>query len=537
MANKKIFEIIEEYLNELMKAKYKPKVPNGQKIIYKPFFSSIQLKDLKKFSLKITNGGTIDIEPYFKPSYTGRIEMRMGDYEKGGGVSYESFNLPNNLEESSSLIELWQSGTACFWKCVDDYNKRYSKTFGRNNLREKYVYFSKETPIAFIGSEKRVSFDFEGLEEKLKKVSRNLSQNKKIIESVVDFKLTNEERYFINSEGSKIFTSYLRYFLGIEMQAADSDNLLISHYAHYSGMDLSKLPGYNQLMEAGEKVVKELVDILKAPIQKHDTLPTILDSHNHGIIWHEVFGHGVEGHRMQEDESGEKTRWFDGKIGAMVAPEFLSVYDDPTDKNLDGFYLFDEEGVKAKKVDLIVNGILTNFLHSRQSAGFFRTKSNGHSRGNEDEEPCPRMSNIKVVSSNKVSLDELKENLIKECYSQKKEYGLLLEQCTEGFSSIEESYFNTTPVNIRRIYPDGKTQRVRRIYIVGTPYETMRNIIQTSDREGVFNGFCNAESGLIPSTETAPDALVRSLEVDVIPRKYFTEVRDMVLKKPRIANK
>jgi len=68
-----------------------------------------------------------------------------------------------------------------------------------------------------------------------------------------------------------------------------------------------------------------------------------------------------------------------------VLPSFLSVEDDPTLRvlggvELSGNYNFDEEGEKSKRVELIANGILKQFLMSRMPVKGF-SQSNGHGRG------------------------------------------------------------------------------------------------------------------------------------------------------------
>ena len=358
--------------------------------------------------------------------------------------------------------------------------------------------------------------------------------------------LNNEGNYFVNTEGTKVFTHYTRFSLGITFFSYDSENSAIPLSQSFHTMDLSKLPDKEQLIESGEQLRKDLSEIVRAPVQRNGLFPAILDYENHGVIWHEAVGHALEGHRMQEDDFSYSVSLFNGKIGEKIAPDFLSLYDDPTIKTLDGHYKFDSEGVRAQKVMLVENGVLKNYLHSRQSAGYFKTSSNGHCRESIDNVtinpmqtlrnpgPCPRMSNLFVKSSNEASFEELKENLIKLCELQGKKYGLLLKECGGGLALPEESFFKTYPAHVYRVYRDGKIERVRSIYIVGTPYQILDNIIQTSDQYGLFNGTCGAESGWVPSTQTAPDALVKSLEVNTIPKETYPEMRSPVIPKPKL---
>ena len=61
---------------------------------------------------------------------------------------------------------------------------------------------------------------------------------------------------------------------------------------------------------------------------------------------------------------------FTKMVGSKVLPDFLSVLFDPTRKklgatDLNGWYLYDDEGVKARPVRVVENGTLKTFLMSR----------------------------------------------------------------------------------------------------------------------------------------------------------------------------
>jgi hypothetical protein len=49
--------------------------------------------------------------------------------------------------------------------------------------------------------------------------------------------------------------------------------------------------------------------------------------------------------------------------------------------------------------------------------------------------------------------------------------------------------------------------------MVGTPLTTVSRIVATSDTEGVFNGFCGAESGFVPVSTVAPAVLMSEIEL------------------------
>lgn len=533
MVNDKIFGILERALGAVSSGSFNSETPNGQNISHSPFFSCIQVKEVESACLEIRNGALTTRAKTTHPAYFGRMSIRMGDYEKGGGFAYNTFQLPASLEPDSSLFEIWECAEDAFWECAVNYQARNIDALGSHNAREKYAYFSRETPVAHIGDENGKGVALGEQEETLKRVSRQLSLPE-LCGVDLCFSLISENRYFLNSEGAKIFDNSVWYAMGITVSATDTRNLILPHSVSWQSIDLSKIPTYEELMEAGERITKELFEMIKAPIEKNGAYPAIIDGENHGVLWHEAIGHGLEGHRMQEDDFGDATSLFDGKIGEVVAPEFLSVYDDPTLEDKVGHYRYDEEGIASKRVTLLEEGVLKGYLHSRTSAGYFGTQSNGHARAENNKDPQPRMSNIVVSSSNETSFEELKEGLIKLCEQQRKTYGLLLIGTTGGMVLPEEGFFTTYPARAFRVYKNGRQEQVRGVYIVGTPYQALSNIIQTGDSYKTYNGFCGSQSGFVPSTETAPDALLTALEINRIPKSGYTELRKYVFPKPVI---
>ena len=102
----------------------------------------------------------------------------------------------------------------------------------------------------------------------------------------------------------------------------------------------------------------ELTKLLDAPVVDAFVGPAILSGRASGVFFHEIFGHRIEGHR-QKDESDQQT--FTKMVGSKVLPDFLSVLFDPTRKkmagtDLNGWYLYDDEGVKARPVRVVENG-------------------------------------------------------------------------------------------------------------------------------------------------------------------------------------
>jgi len=115
-----------------------------------------------------------------------------------------------------------------------------------------------------------------------------------------------------------------------------------------------------------------------------------------GLICHESSGHPSEADRILGREAAQagETYLKSDSIGLRVGSSLVNVVDDPTLDGSFGFYMYDDEGVKARKRVLIKEGVINEFLHNRETASTFKIKSNGSSRAVAfNREPIVRMAN------------------------------------------------------------------------------------------------------------------------------------------------
>src|SRR5262249_21679658 len=160
------------------------------------------------------------------------------------------------------------------------------------------------------------------------------------------------------------------------------------------------------------------------------------------------------------------------------------------DVPLNGFYLFDEEGQPAQKVNLVEGGVLKAFLMGRSPITGF-PHSNGHGRAMQGLKPVARQGNLIVDSSKQVPFGELKQKLIDEVKARGKPYGLLFEEISGGFTNTRTGglpqAFKVIPQVVYRVYPDGRPDElVRGVDLVGTPLASFERILATGDDFRVF---------------------------------------------------
>jgi predicted Zn-dependent protease len=327
----------------------------------------------------------------------------------------------------------------------------------------------------------------------------------------------NETDYFASSEGSRVVAPHLQARLVVFAMTRADDGMDLYRAQTFEAETVDGLPAQPELEAAMRELGKSLEALRKAPVTQPFDGPVILSGRAAAVFFHEVLGHRLEGQRQRGDEEGQT---FTKEVGKEVLPTFLSVADDPTatkfgTTSLSGTYEYDDEGQKARRVDLIQDGVLKTFLMSRLPIASFGA-SNGHGRASTGHVPTGRQGNLIVTSTKSVPEAELRKQLIDEAKKQDKPYGLYFEDISSGFAVTQRSSpqaFSVVPLVVWRVYVDGRPDElVRGVSIVGTPLAAMKKILATGDKSEVFNGECGAESGTIPVSAVAPAMLLSEME-------------------------
>lgn len=366
--------------------------------------------------------------------------------------------------------------------------------------------------------------------------SERLAKYSAVLSSGVTLAVSRETKYLVNTEGTRLVYGRTFATLAINARGKAADGMDLATMEDFQASEPDHLPATAVVDAAVDHVGRQLSDLMKAPIVEPFVGPAILSGSAAGVFFHEIFGHRVEGHRQKDEAEGQT---FTKSINAPVLPPFLSVVFDPTRKvidstDLNGWYQYDDEGVAARPVTLVDNGILKTFLMSRTPIAGFST-SNGHGRRQPGYEVVSRQSNLIVESKKQVSDAELRQMLIDEIKRQKKPYGLYFEKVTGGYTLTQRQglqAFTVIPLVVYRVYPDGRPDElVRGVDIVGTPLASFAKIIATSNRTEVFNGYCGAESGSVPVSAVSPALLVSEIEVQ---KKDRGQERPPVLPPPTL---
>ncbi len=520
--NDSLLIILQEELNREMSALNKEEEP--------PYYMSFRVDHITTTSI-VTSYGNVMLHD----KATNRIftpDIRIGDYTfdnthefdqnfngyEGGYLNHGNTELP--LENNKLAIQ------HSIWLSIDNEYKSSLREFQRKKnrkaeaLKDTVNDFSKEKPSIYFEpqfSDKELKVNEELVTKILKEYSLRLCADSAVFSSKISLRYGNNRKYFISTEGTSIVQNSILSQLQIIAMVKNKDGNVIPQHLSIIGKHPEELLSDPKIDIQITEMIQLLEKLKSAKSAEPYAGPAILSAEASGVFFHEIFGHRVEGHRLEKASDGQT---FTDKIGEKVLPKDFSVVCDPTinsfnNKELIGSYIFDDEGIKSKKVTLVEKGLLKNFLMSRKPMSEIPT-SNGHGRAQVGNKPVSRQSNLIITTTKTYSDKDLRKRLISECKKQNKIYGYYFKSVIGGFTITDRfnpNVFNIIPSEVYRVYVDGRPDElVVGVELIGTPLTMFSNILYAGDKYGFFSGFCGAESGYLPVSAVSPAIFVKKIE-------------------------
>ena len=209
---------------------------------------------------------------------------------------------------------------------------------------------------------------------------------------------------FASSEGSAIEQTVLHSGAGLdataisegELQRRSYPNSFRGHIAAAGWEHIAKLG----LIEEAERTATEAVELLSAADCPSEVTTLVLDSGQMELQVHESIGHAVELDRvlgMEESYAGSSFVSPGDRGKLRYASDLVSITADATIPGGLGSFGWDDEGVPAQRVPIIIDGTFQDFISSRETAGAIDGMSTGAMRADGwGNLPLIRMTNINI---------------------------------------------------------------------------------------------------------------------------------------------
>jgi TldD protein len=206
--------------------------------------------------------------------------------------------------------------------------------------------------------------------------------------------------FFANSEGSRIRSFIPRVVIGADNMVSSKGELAMSlrEWGACGGWEKVEEWDLGRVLPAEVRMLKNQLD--HGRMLKPGVYDLVCGSEVTGIAAHESCGHPMEADRILGREMSQAGKSFVSQemIGKKIGSKYATVIDDPTVPGSYGYYLYDQEGVKARPRHLYKEGLINEFLQNRETASRMNLKSNGSSRSEYYlREPIARMANTFVA--------------------------------------------------------------------------------------------------------------------------------------------
>ena len=503
-----------------------------QKQDVKPYFMSFRVQETHAVVIAATNGFLATSQNERKRTFTPQLRLgspQLDNFKFNNQSHAGMFALPLTDASSSALRSaIWVQMLQTYDRATQEYRNVQNRLRSQADNEDKAPCFSVrsgepatnsaastyyEEPIATPVITEAQQREWE---ERLCRVSAVFRQWPHFTESGASLQIEDLRTHFVNTEGTKVVQNRRSYRLFVQAIVRTPDGMDLPLYNSYYAFSLDSLPSEAVIKQEAEDMGRRLVALEAAPVADPYTGPALMSGPASGVFFHEIFGHRLEGHRMK---SGGQT--FRKMVGEQILPTDFQVYCDPTlthygSQPLNGGYRYDDEGIPARRVNNVVNGVLNEFLMSRIPLDGF-PESNGHGRTSEGGDPVSRQSNLIIETRKPYTDAQLRKLLIDEARRQGKEYGYYFQSASSGLTYTGEgnsiNSFNVNPLEVYRIYVDGRPDElVRGVDLIGTPLAMFSTIAAGGDTPSTFIGSCGAESGWVPVSATSPMLFCTKIE-------------------------
>src|SRR5208282_5675264 len=374
--------LLEALLTELDRSKAQLKIEQVQS----PYYIEYRVNDVDDYDAEAAFGALRESQRVRLRIL--RVVVRVGDYKQdsyfGQGMG-ETNILPLDNDPIALRHQIWLTTDEAYkaaGQALADKQAEMKRFSADPNPIDD---FSKEPIVTALDPIVSLKVDEAAWGKTLEDMTSLYRQYPEIqtVSASARFSAINE--YFVDSEGTVTRNGQTTYNLQLNSSAQAEDGMRLSRNPYWMVGRAEELPSREKLLGDVKQALETVVALRKAPIVEEEYRGPVLfapDASDDVIA--SLVGSNIVGRKPQPGRPNRTVGAFATSYKTRVLPSFLTIIDDPTLKDFQGHslvgsYEIDNEGVKAKTVNIIEGGMLNNYLLGRQPVRDFPA-SNGHGR-------------------------------------------------------------------------------------------------------------------------------------------------------------
>ena len=519
-----------------------------------PYFIEYRVEDAKGFGVSASLGALLSEDsPDFRLLHA-RTRVGGHDFDDTNcvltGMPGEAASFSQRLAGNASPEVLRRN----LWLATDYAYKSSLASFARKqaalrNLAAKNDLpdFWKASPLRMVLPVADKPVDEDRWRSAVKQLSRVFEQFPSVQQSKVSFNWDQSVTRYANTEGTEYRVSDDMALVRViaYSQAPDGMPLRMSYVAQAHTSE--DLPPQEEIAQKTQEAAEVLTALVSSPVGEAYTGPVLFEPEAAAQILAELLRGNLTATRKPVSEPGRpasvREGELEGRMGARVLPEWMTVVDDPTQTQWRGRPLFgsfplDMEGVPSKPLVMIDKGELQNLYLTRQPVAG-PGASNGHARiPGRFGANLALPGNLFIRADQTSPLADLKKKLVEMATARNRPYALLvkkmdfpsiarmsdLRQLMASSRTSGDARPVSQPLLVYRVYADGREELVRGLEFRRLDTRSLRDITAASEETVQFdymdNGSLMALTGVgsyvAGVSVVAPGILFDDLELEPI---------------------
>jgi hypothetical protein len=470
----------------------------------RPYYLAYWLKDNVHRSIRATFGALVDDASSRNRQLD--VEMRVGSAgldnsnfftASGDNSTVQSFgSIPVEDNYAELRRSLWLSTDRTYKKVTDDYTRKKTALKNRR-LTVNLPDFLAEPAVTVMDNRLPREVNADSLRPLLRRLSSRFRSQARVQYSEVQFSVDQQRLFYVNSDGTTHISLQPLVSLTVYAGARLPDGTPLQNYRSWYATKVDSLPGEDSLSRAVDHLAALIADLHDAPALQRYVGPVLFEDQAAAELFTRFMVPALCGWRKPVIEDQRYQQYFDGhplidKIGGRVLPEHMSVVDDPTIGSVNGRPLLgagtvDDDGIRARRKELVRDGLLTNLLTAR--APVQGIDSVGGNRWGRTVMP----SNLIVTTKHGCDEGKLRRELANLVKKRHLAFGILVRRIGNPFfsqwtvdktaSAVSQTSYTPRLRNLIAVYQvfaDGSEKLVRCPNLSGLSVESFKYIVAVS---------------------------------------------------------
>lgn len=428
---------------------------------------------------------------------TGSREFDDAHFADRSGRAFRPANALIPVEDDYDALrtEIWALTDAAYKVSVEALAQKtvYRE---RNNVRDLLPGRSEDPPETHLETLDPPPFDRAAWEGHVRAISGAFRRWPAIQSSSVEIAWREQHLYFLDSEGRSFVRPAHGLDLTLQATAQAADGMEQSDERALVWRALEDVPPVEQLVAEAERLAADVTALAAAPKAEAYLGPLLIEGQAAGEFFSQLLAGGLVNPReiWVEQEASKRfyaTGALTGRLGQRVIAPLLDVVDDPTldrfdGQPLSGHYRVDDQGIPARRVQLVEHGILVDLLMSR-SPTKERQRSNGHGRGAFSSPAAAMVGNLFVTPSTTTSLPELKSRLREDAAAFGLDHGIVVRRIARERKRAEGDLLSAPVMAYAVDVATGEEHLIRDVRFSGVTLRALRDVVAASDTLHVYN--------------------------------------------------